>query len=84
MRAIAPNGATIVGTYEIVSGIAWIVGDSFRSTTEGLDFVYSGDTKIDWDGQQTTTAASETGPQRVFVDENYESWLETEIKLVED
>ena len=79
-KLIAPNGAEIIGTHERIPGMAGIQNVTL---TEGgkFDLEWTGDTQIDWDGQETETDAMTEG--RIFIDENGESWLEHELTFKE-
>lgn len=68
----------IVSTRERVPGIAHI--SYARYGIDGaLVIEYSGGTDIDWDGQVTATRDGE----RIFIDEEGEAVLESEIEIVE-
>ena len=82
MRAMSPTGAAITGTLEKVYGVAQI-GETDWTRAPGtglLEFEYGGYTEIDWNSQVSVLRDLE----RVFVDENGEDWLESEIVLEDD
>ena len=63
----SPTGDEIIGTLEILQGIANILAIS----EDGSDIEYAGDTDVDWDSQETKTV---DGGKTVFVDESGEYW----------
>ncbi len=69
----------IAGTLERLSGIA-IIGDGRIQADGAIDFDYSGETTVWWDEQRT----AERKGQRVFVDENGEEVLETDVAVLLD
>ena len=79
-KLIAPNGVEIVGTLERIPGVAGI--EDVTLTADGkFELEWTGDTEIDWNGQETETDAMYQC--RIFVDENGESWLEHELMFEE-
>ena len=83
MRRISPEGKTIIGTLEVMSGVALIDGAELLDKKEGRDrfeLDYEGSTSIYWDSQKTVRQAA----QRVFLDEDGGEWLEGVLRLVED
>lgn len=80
MDMIAPNGLRIIGTLETIPGCALIMPDTAVTLKDGtFDFEWDGETTVWWDGQQTVKRRK----CRVFVDEDYNEWLESELKLAE-
>lgn len=77
-KLIAPNGAEIIGTYEMIPGCAGILGVS-RNESGGLEIEHDGDTDVWWNEQRTET---ESG-QRIFVAADNVLWLEGHLTLVE-
>jgi hypothetical protein len=79
MNLVSPKGTLIVATLERLSGRALIVPSSVRAEpTGGFSFDYEGTTDIFWDDQRTVTQDDE----RVFLDEDGEEHLESELRLV--
>lgn len=90
-KLIAPNGREIVGTLERLYGVAMIfdpreaVSEEDKvPVTEGdkplrFQFEYTGDTKINWDGQSSVMRAR----RRVFVDTEGNEWTENKLRLVD-
>lgn len=77
-EAYAPNGARIIGTAETLPGVAYIKPTSFRIDSDGhLKFEYEGETDVGWDSQESEFHYGET----VFIDENWDSWRESEITV---
>lgn len=78
MRAYAPSGMPIIGTKEIVPGVACVRPDSFRKNGNGgVDFEYLGHTDVDWDSQTTVKIAD----KKVFIDADGLQWTEDSIVL---
>jgi len=69
----APNGKLIIGTLETVPGTALIQNAKVKCGK--VEFEYEGETKIDWDSQKSVLE----GGQRVFVDEEWNTWTENKI-----
>lgn len=86
MHAYSPTGSRITGTLERIPGVARIDEDSFRANGKGqIDFDWSGETKIDWDGQKTVLRKMANGTaQPVFVDEDGAEWLASQLILAEE
>jgi hypothetical protein len=79
MNLVSRKGTLIVATLERLSGRALIVPSSVRAEpTGGFSFEYEGTTDIFWDDQRTVTQDDE----RVFLDEEGEEYLESELRLV--
>lgn len=70
----APTGVPIQGTIERLSGVA-IVNGAERNEDGTLELDYSGDTDIWWDEQKTARHNDE----RMFVDEDGTTWLESQV-----
>lgn len=90
-KLYAPDGETpIVGTFERVPGCALLINDGITRNSDGtFEFDYEGETNIYWDEQVTVLrrpedASKAAAPQRVFVDEDGDGWLESELILRED
>ena len=76
MKAYAPNGLEIRGTLETVQGVA--LAHSFIRKPDGtLDFTYSGETDIFWDGQETVKVNEEC----IFLDIDGNEWPESKIEV---
>jgi len=79
MNLVSQKGTLIVATLERLSGRALIVPSSVRAEpTGGFSFDYEGTTDIFWDDQRTVTQDDE----RVFLDEEGEEYLESELRLI--
>ena len=79
MNLISPEGTLVVATLERLSGRALIEPSSIRADpTGGVSFDYEGTTDVFWDDQRTVTQDDE----RVFLDEDGEEYLESELRLV--
>ena len=91
-KLVAPNGKEIIGTLEILHGIAMIddphvagkgeKNNHQRKNTKRnrFGFEYAGDTDVNWDGQETVVRKGE----RIFVDASYDEWPESQLKLVDE
>ena len=78
----APNGLPIEGTLEVLQALACINDESIRRLNppgaNGIyEFDYTGDTKVYWDGQETT----ERDGERIFIDEAGNEWKESQLTL---
>ena len=78
-KLYAPDGALIVGTLELVTGSAGIIGAT-RQPDGSLDLEYEGGTEMFGDDSKTV----ERKGQRVFLDEDGSEWLESELLLRDD
>lgn len=79
MKAYSPTGNLIVGTLELIEGVAQILPDSFeKGKAVRLEFEYEGETEIDWNSQKTKLDAKK---HRLFVDDKHEIWSENELVL---
>jgi hypothetical protein len=80
VRKDNPNIA-IVGTLEIIQGVALIDTAEYSSGVDGAPLVieYFGQTDIDWDGQKTVIENEE----RIFVDESGEQLPESQVMLID-
>lgn len=81
-KLCAPNGKRIIGTSEILKGIAFIMneGNTVTETEPGtFTFEYEGSTDVDWNSQETATDDGE----RIFVDEDRSIWLERDLVIME-
>lgn len=82
MKAQAPNGSLIVGTYEVVNGTAMINSESFERNADGsLRYEYAGGTEVDWDSQKTVT---DHRLVRMFVAEDGGIWSEDKVTIDEN
>jgi hypothetical protein len=79
VKLMAPNGCKIVGTKDLVQGIALVL-EVIRDEDGGVDVEYVGETEMDWDSQVTV----ERDGKRVFIDENDEEWTEDQLVPVDD
>lgn len=89
MKAFSPTGVQIIGTKDLIPGVANITPDTFTRDANGsLDFEWTGGTDVDWDNQMTVECPDPgmkdcfTG--RVFVDEDGDEWLESQIVLKDE
>lgn len=73
----APNGKTIVGTKELIPGIALINGASGRNKDGTLNIEWGNGTQVDWNGQETVLKDG----QRVFYDTDSNEWTEDQLTL---
>lgn len=73
------SGIPIIGTNELVYGVALIHGAD-RDADGFLSPTYVGETRIDWDSQRTVY----TGNQRQYVADNGEIFLEDELVWEEE
>ncbi len=79
MVLVSPAGTVITGTLERLSGRANIVPGSVRKADAGgIEFDYEGSTDIFWEEQHTVTRDGDL----VFLDENGDDYLESELRLV--
>jgi hypothetical protein len=80
MRAFAPNGLEIIGTFERIQARAEIIDGSFSRTKDGkLSFDYQGSTEVFWEEQHTEIRNGSP----LFLDEMGEIWAEDDITLKE-
>jgi len=84
MPLCSPEDTIIIGTLEALAGCTGILDESITPKPDGgFDFDYSGDTRVYWDGQVTVERADAHGnPQRVFLDQHGDEFLESELRLV--
>jgi len=76
----APNGSVIIGTAELIEGVARIRGALAPSAGRArFELQYEGSTDVDWDSQTTRTRER----KRLFVDEDGTLWPEDELTLRE-
>ena len=80
MHAKAPNGKRIVAMCDLVPANSLIADDTFRRDPDGsIAFEWAGESVLCWDGQYTMQREGED----LYVDEDGETWRESEIKLVD-
>lgn len=79
MYAYSPDRTLIVGTREIATGTAGIVSGTFRIQNDEIEFDNNGQTDDLLDGQETVHRDG----QIVFVDDNEDEWLESQIILLD-
>lgn len=79
----APNGKRIVGTYEVIIGTGEFTLSSpkRKGKNKEFDLVWTGDTEVSWDSQETFR---DEGQERVFFDEDGDTWPESKLVAVED
>ena len=73
MNAISPEGNPIIGTMEVVEGVALAeitIGDNGELNVE-----YSDETEVDWNSQRTKTEEGE----RLFVCSRRKLWRESQV-----
>ena len=68
----SPTGVLIIGTREILTGVAII-----KSISDDGEPEYEGSTEVDWDSQRSDTDAS---GGRLFVDEKGGIWSFSSLK----
>ncbi len=75
----APNGKRIIGTLDVVTGRANLIG--FRRGPDGnLEPEYTGETTVWWDEQHTVQREGSD----VLVDEDGEEWLARDCAMEEE
>ncbi len=74
MKAISPEGNEIIGTLEVVLGVARANVALSRNGKFKVEFL--GDTDVDWNSQKTKTQSGE----RLFVCSQRKLWREGQIK----
>lgn len=74
-KPFTKDGRELLGTLELVEGCSYVEGVEDDGTIE-----YSGETKMFWDGQKTV----ERDGERVWLDEEGEEFLESEIVWKEE
>ncbi len=74
MKAISPEGNEIIGTLEVVEGIAR--ADVALTGSGRFKVDYLGDTDVDWNTQTTKTQKGE----RLFVCSQRKVWREGQVK----
>ena len=72
----APNGKRIIGTSDLIPGVALISGAT-RNPDGTLELEWEGETTVLWDGQRTDRIEGE----RLYVDEEWNVWRESELTL---
>lgn len=79
MKAYAPNGLPILGTYEMCPARAETVHDSFERdpVTGELTYDHEGGSEMFWDAMETQTRAGKV----VFLDEDGNEWTEDQLVL---
>ena len=81
MQAFSPTGHRIIGTSDTIPATATIRHDSFIKRPDGsIDFDYSGETDVFWDGQETSTRDGKI----LFEDEVGAIWTEDQIVLKDE
>lgn len=78
-NAFAPNGRQILGTLERIEGRADAVDGTWRKTNQGLQFDFTGQTEVFWDGQVT----AEQNGHKVYLDDEGNEWTEDQLVLKE-
>lgn len=74
MKAISPEGNEIIGTLEVVEGVAR--AEVTLSEKSRLEVDYLGETEIDWNQQVTKTDKG----GRLFVCSQHKVWREIQVK----
>lgn len=78
MKAFAPNGSQIIGTFENITARAEIVADTFTKLPDGtLEFEYAGGTEVFWDDQRTIQKDGED----IYLAEDGTEWKQSELTL---
>ena len=70
----SPRGFDIVGTFEVLYGVAQLIHP--KIVDNKIEFDYEGDTEVDWNSQ--TTVLDKKG-RRIFVDAEGFHWSENEV-----
>lgn len=74
MKVTSPTGKAIIGTYEMIPGVALV--REFRVHPDGtVEYEYEGETDVLWDGQYT----SMVNGIPCYVDEDMDVWPESRI-----
>lgn len=77
-RLVAPNGAQIVGTSEMIASTAHV--ENLRWENGEVTFDYEGGSDVYWDTSTTQTRDGEI----LFVDENGDEWSESDLVEAKD
>lgn len=84
-KLYAPDGETLIkGTKERIPGCAEIINDNVTRGEDGtFDLEYEGHTEVYWDDQVTLSRVPAKGQpaQRIFIDEDGDEHLESELVL---
>lgn len=81
MKAFAPNGLEILGTYEMCPCRAEITQGSFKREADGsIEFDYYGETEMFYDAQKIVKKDGEC----LYLDSDGNEWKESELVLRED
>lgn len=75
----SPAGTLIVGTLEQLTGWAGIMEDVTQNPDGTFNFSYDGETRIEWDNQETVRRDGE----RIFIDDCGGEFKESQLTLVE-
>lgn len=74
MNAVSPEGNEIIGTLEVIEGVARAEVALTRNGRLKVEFL--GDTEVDWNSQTTKTQNGE----RLFVCSQRKVWRESQVK----
>ena len=74
-KAYSPEGSPIVGTLELIPGMA--MAEVTRDDSGAINVEYEGETEVYWNDQKTVRD-NETN-ETIYVDENESRWLESEL-----
>ena len=74
MKAVSPEGNEIIGTLEVMEGVAR--ADVSLTRNRRLKVEFLGDTDVDWNSQTTKTQKGE----RLFVCSQRKVWSESQVK----
>lgn len=74
MKAISPEGNEIIGTLEVIEGVAR--ADVALSRNGRLKVEFLGETDVDWNTQVAKTEKAE----RLFVCSQHKVWREDQVK----
>ncbi len=74
MNAVSPEGNEIIGTLEVIEGVAR--ADVSLAKNGRLKVEFLGDTEVDWNSQATKTQKGE----RLFVCSQRKLWRESQVK----
>lgn len=87
MKLVSPKDHDIVGTVEVLIGVAGITNEGVTRKANGTyDFEHDGETDIDWDAQETKYETVGRGKnrrkERMFQCDQGDWWRESQLKLV--
>ncbi len=85
MKLVSSTGALITGTLERLTASAAIDIDKCSTAPDGTLLIeYSGSSDVHWDEQRTVVRKLNGKELRVFLDEDGNEVLESDVKLVSE